>query len=172
MKKPIPRSELHRDRNFPRRGARGWQSYLVPLPSREPTMEARTLGPCLPTNKRPSIAAANEPEFYPSYLPSTSTLQQPCSAKQIVGRAPKKQAFEPPAENTLGERKDKGHNETSVWSTSLTRLQTTNRPLPITQSLLSSAKLGPKGRREENNTKETKIPRKYRSSAARRVDVR
>ena len=30
-------------------------------------------------------------------------------------------------------RKDKGHDETSIWSTSLTRLQTTNRPLPITQ---------------------------------------
>ena len=31
-------------------------------------------------------------------------------------------------------RKDKGHDETSVWSTSLTRLQTTNRLLPITQT--------------------------------------
>ena len=70
-------------------------------------MEARTLGPCLPTNKRPSTAAANESEFYPSYLPSTSTLQQPRPAEQIAGRAPKKQASEPPAENTLGERKTK-----------------------------------------------------------------
>jgi len=33
--KPLPRSELHRDHNFPRQWAWGWQYYLVPLLLRE-----------------------------------------------------------------------------------------------------------------------------------------
>ena len=70
-------------------------------------MEARTLGPCLPTIKRPSAAATDESEFYPSYLPSTSTLQQPRPAEQIVGRAPKKQASEPLAETHWGKEKQR-----------------------------------------------------------------
>ena len=70
-------------------------------------MEARTLGPCLPTIKRPSTAATDESEFYPSYLPSTSTLQKPHPAEQIIGRAPKKQASEPLAETHWGKEKQR-----------------------------------------------------------------
>lgn len=78
-------------------------------------MEARTLGPCLPTNKTPSTTATNESEFYPSYLPSTSTLQQRCPAKQIGGRAPKKQASKPPTKTHRGKEKQRmGGTSTSM----------------------------------------------------------
>lgn len=96
-------------------------------------MEAHTLGPCLPTNKRLSTTTANESEFYPSYLPSTSTLQQPCPSKQIVERAPKKQASEPPAETHWGKEKQrrwvgqaKGWLASTYEKTSVTSRQATN----------------------------------------------
>jgi len=95
-------------------------------------MEAHTLGPCLPTNKRLSITATNESEFYPSYLPGTLTLQQPCPAEQIVGRAPKKQAPEPPAETHWGKKNKGWVGQAQAWlastheKTSITSRQATN----------------------------------------------
>ena len=95
-------------------------------------MEARTLGPCLPTNKIPSTAAMNESEFYPSYLPSTSTLQQPCPVEQIVGRAPKKQLPNPLQKHNGGKKNEGWVGQAQAWiastheKTSVTSRQATN----------------------------------------------
>ena len=72
--------------------------------SREPNMEARSLGPCLPMNKRTSTTNMNESKFI-HCITQAPQLQQPCPAEQIVGRAPKKQASEPPAETNWGKEK-------------------------------------------------------------------
>lgn len=78
-------------------------------------MEARTLGPFLPTNKRPSTAATNESEFFIHRISRAPQPQQPCTAEQFVGRAAKKQASEPPRRNTLGEEKQRmGGTSTSM----------------------------------------------------------
>ena len=78
-------------------------------------MEARTLGPFLPTNKRPSTAATNESEFFIHRISRAPQPQQPCTAEQFVGRAAKKQASEPPAETHWGKEKQRmGGTSTSM----------------------------------------------------------
>lgn len=96
-------------------------------------MEARTLGPFLPTNKRPSTAATNESEFFIHRISRAPQPQQPCTAEQVVGRAAKKQASEPPAETHWGKEKQRmGGTSTSMAckhtrkKTSVTSRQATN----------------------------------------------
>ena len=81
-------------------------------------MEARTLGPFLPTNKRPSTAATNESEFFIHRISRAPQPQQPCTAEQFVGRAAKKQASEPPAETHWGKKNKGWVGQAQAWPTS------------------------------------------------------
>jgi hypothetical protein len=96
-------------------------------------MEARTLGPFLPTNKRPSTAATNESEFFIHRISRAPQPQQPCTAEQFVGRAAKKQASEPPAETHWGKKNKGWVGQAQAWlasthtkKTSVTSRQATN----------------------------------------------
>ena len=76
-------------------------------------------GPHLPTNKRPSTAATNEPEFF-LRISQAPRLQRPCPAEHTVGEgALEQRASEPHTKNPSGKRikKDAGQAQASLART-------------------------------------------------------